>query len=179
MQYLNNKVIAVLVLETLDNLNNKIEHLILEGYSVIEVTLRTDCAFEAIKFIKDHHPNLKVGAGTILSSEQLQQCILHGADFGVAPGLNPKIVKQAQSQNFDFVPGIATPSELEQAMSLGIELVKVFPAKSCGGVGFIKALSGPYPKMRFMPTGGITKETFSDYLSLPAVKCVGGSWMSN
>jgi 2-dehydro-3-deoxyphosphogluconate aldolase/(4S)-4-hydroxy-2-oxoglutarate aldolase len=179
MKYLDNEVIAVLIVKTLDGLKKKVSQLESDGYKVLEVTLRTEYAFEAIKIIKESHPNLKVGAGTILSLQQLQQSISCGADFGVAPGLNAEVVQQAQAQNFDFIPGIATATELEQAMALGIKLVKVFPAKFCGGVEFIKALSGPYSKMKFMPTGGITKETSTDYLSLPTVKCVGGSWMNN
>ena len=178
MNYLDNKVVAVLVLKTLERLYEKVEQLRSDGYNVLEVTLRTDCAFEAIRLIKQNYPTLKVGAGTILSLEQLEKSISCGADFGVSPGLNSEIVQKAQANKFDFIPGIASATELEQAMALGLSLVKVFPAKYCGGAGFIKALSGPYPQMSFMPTGGITEETSNDYLQLKSVKCIGGSWMN-
>ena len=178
MEYLNDQVIAILVPKTLDGLIDKVKQLISDNYRIFEVTLRTDCALDAIKLLKDNFPTVIVGAGTILSIEQLKECISQGADFGVAPGLNKDIVEYAQSRNFDFVPGIATATELEQAMSLGLKLVKVFPAKYCGGAEFIKTLSGPYNQMEFMPTGGITKDTSLEYLNIPAVKCVGGSWMS-
>jgi len=179
MEYLKNKVIAVLVIDTLSGLEKKVQHLISEGYSIIEVTLRTECALDAIKVIKNTFPTLKVGAGTVLTLDQLNKCIEIGADFGVAPGLNEKIIKAAQSKSFYFIPGIATASEVEHALSLGISLVKVFPAKIVGGVDFIKALSGPYHTMKFMPTGGITKTDYEDYLSLPSVHCVGGTWMNH
>ncbi len=179
MNYFDNKVIAVLIINTLDGLLDKVDQLLSDNFDVLEVTLRTNCAFEAIQLIKEHYPNLKVGAGTIISLDQLEKSIASGADFGVSPGLNTKIVQRAQSLKFDFVPGIATASELEKAMELGLTFVKVFPAKSCGGTEFIKALSGPYSHMEFMPTGGITKETAADYLQIPTVKCVGGSWMNH
>jgi len=178
MEYLKDKIIALLVLNNLEGLNKTMEDLIRNGYSVIEVTLRTDCAFEAIRYLKKNYPDLIVGAGTILNVEQLQSCIDCGADFGVAPGLSPEVVKYAQAQSFDFVPGIATASELEQAISFGLDMVKVFPAKYCGGPGFIKALSGPYSHIKFMPTGGITEETAQEYMDIPSVYCVGGSWMA-
>jgi 2-dehydro-3-deoxyphosphogluconate aldolase/(4S)-4-hydroxy-2-oxoglutarate aldolase len=177
MDFLENKIIAVLVIKTLDGLKLKIEQLILNGYDVLEVTLRTDCALEAIKLIKVTYPDVKVGAGTILTIDQLERCIEIGADFGVAPGLNPDIVNEAKAMEFPFIPGIATASEVEQAMSLGVTLVKVFPAKVIGGVEFLKALSGPYYTMKFMPTGGVTKADYKHYLSLPNVLCVGGTWM--
>ncbi len=178
MEYLKNEVVAVLVIKTLEGLEAKIKNLVAKDFKVIEVTLRTECALDAIKFIKKTFPQLKVGAGTILTKEQLNICIENNADFGVAPGLNQEIVKLAQQNNFDFIPGIATASEIEAAMSLGLNLVKVFPAKVLGGVDFIKAVSGPYHMMKFMPTGGVSEADYNDYLSLPTVYCVGGTWMN-
>jgi 2-dehydro-3-deoxyphosphogluconate aldolase/(4S)-4-hydroxy-2-oxoglutarate aldolase len=177
VHYLSGKVIPVLVIEELITLDDKITKLISLGYDVFEVTLRTECAFDAIRQIKKNFKSVKVGAGTVLTLNQLDECIEIRADFGVAPGLNPEIVNKAKSMGFSFVPGIATASEVELAMSLGISFVKVFPAKVLGGVEFIKALSGPYQSMKFMPTGGITEESASDYFSLPSVLCVGGTWM--
>jgi 2-dehydro-3-deoxyphosphogluconate aldolase/(4S)-4-hydroxy-2-oxoglutarate aldolase len=177
MKYLKDKVVAVLVIKTLEGLEAKIESLVFKGYSVLEVTLRTDFAFDAIQLIKKKFPELKVGAGTVLTIEQMNHCIEINADFGVAPGFNKEIVEAAKNSHFDFIPGIATPSDIELAMSMGIELVKVFPAKVLGGIDFIKAISGPYHTMRFMPTGGIGEADYKTYLTLPNVLCVGGTWM--
>jgi 2-dehydro-3-deoxyphosphogluconate aldolase/(4S)-4-hydroxy-2-oxoglutarate aldolase len=177
MDYLKNKVIAVLVVQQLNELETKIEKIISDGFDVLEITLRTEFAFQAIQFIKETYPDVKVGAGTILTIKQLEKCIEIGADFGVAPGLNPDVVKRANTMKFPFIPGIATPSEVELAISLGVSLVKVFPAKVVGGVEFIKALSGPYHTMKFMPTGGVTADDYKDYLALSSVLCVGGTWM--
>lgn len=107
----------------------------------------------------------------------MNRCIEINADFGVAPGFNKEIVEAAKNNNFAFIPGISTPSDVELAMSMGIELVKFFPAKILGGIAFIKAISGPYHPMKFMPTGGVTEADYKDYLSLPSVYCVGGTWM--
>jgi 2-dehydro-3-deoxyphosphogluconate aldolase/(4S)-4-hydroxy-2-oxoglutarate aldolase len=179
MEYLKNKVIPVLVIKDLAGLEERIQKLLSDGYNCLEVTLRTDCAIEAIKIIKDKFPSIIVGAGTVLTSQQLEACIAAGADFGVAPGLNERIVKEAQSRGFDFIPGIATPSELELAISLGIYFVKVFPARILGGVDFIKALSAPYHMIKFMPTGGVSEMDYKNYLAIPSVLCVGGTWMCN
>jgi 2-dehydro-3-deoxyphosphogluconate aldolase/(4S)-4-hydroxy-2-oxoglutarate aldolase len=177
MDFLDNKIIAVLVVDNVSRALNKVKQLVDDGYDVFEVTLRTDCAFEAIEQIKSNFKSVKVGAGTILTMEQLDKCIEIGADFGVAPGLNPEIVSKAKSMGFPFVPGIATASEIELAMSLGVSLVKLFPVKVLGGVELIKALSGPYREIQFMPTGGVTETDYKEYLSLPSVLCVGGTWM--
>ena len=177
MQYLENEVVAVLVIKTLECLESKIENLVSKDYRVFEITLRTECAIDAIEFIKKRFSELKVGAGTILTIEQLNRCIEINADFGVAPGFNKAIVEEARNKNFTFIPGIATPSDVELAMSMGVELVKVFPAKVLGGIDFIKAISGPYHTMKFMPTGGISESDHKEYLSLPNVICVGGTWM--
>jgi len=179
MEYLNNKIIAVLVIDEIETLNTKVKKLVNDGFDVLEVTLRTEYAFEAIKLIKEDYPDVKVGAGTILTVEQLETCIEIGADFGVAPGLNPKIVNKAKSIGFPFIPGVATASEVELAMSLGVSLVKIFPAKILGGIEFIKALSGPYRNVKFMPTGGINKSNAEEYLKLDSVMCIGGTWMVN
>jgi 2-dehydro-3-deoxyphosphogluconate aldolase/(4S)-4-hydroxy-2-oxoglutarate aldolase len=178
MKYLENQVIVVLVVKKLEGLESKIQKLVDQGYKVIEVTLRTKCALEAIKIIKIKFPDLKVGAGTVLTIEQLKTCVKNKADFGVAPGLNKDVVLFAKEQGFDFVPGISTPSEIELAMSLGLDLVKIFPAKVLGGVAFIKAVSSPYHMMKFMPTGGVSESDHQTYLALPSVFCVGGTWMN-
>ncbi|WP_257255181.1 bifunctional 4-hydroxy-2-oxoglutarate aldolase/2-dehydro-3-deoxy-phosphogluconate aldolase [Endozoicomonas sp. SESOKO3] len=143
-----------------------------------EVTLRTECAFDAIRKIKEDFPSVKVGAGTILSQQQAEQAASAGADFGVAPGFNLTVVKKSETLNLPFIPGVATPSEIETAHEKGYKLLKLFPAKVLGGVDYLKALSGPYKDVKFMPTGGITQETAQDYLDLPNVNCIGGTWMN-
>jgi len=179
MRELDGQVVVVLVIEALDGLEERISELVSSGYEIFEVTLRTNCAFDAIKLIKKKFPAFRIGAGTVLTLEQLEECIEVGADFGVAPGLNPIIVKAAQAKKLPFIPGIATPSELDLALSLGLSLVKVFPAKLLGGVDYLKALSGPYQSMKFMPTGGVSEANYRDYLALPSVSCVGGTWMNS
>ena len=177
MDYLKDKVIAVLVIDELNGLKDKIAHLVESGYSVFEVTLRTACALDAIRQIKDDFPTAKVSAGTVLSEQQAEQAVAAGADFAVAPGFNITVAQKAKALNLPFVPGVATPSEVEIARANGYRLVKLFPAKVLGGINYLKALSGPYRDMKFMPTGGITQETAQDYLDLPNVECIGGTWM--
>ncbi|KZY33534.1 MULTISPECIES: bifunctional 4-hydroxy-2-oxoglutarate aldolase/2-dehydro-3-deoxy-phosphogluconate aldolase [unclassified Oleiphilus] len=177
MEYLKNKVVCVLVVKNLEGLQNKIRALVADGFDVFEVTLRTDVALDAIRSIKRDFPSLKVGAGTILNVEQLDESICAGADFGVSPGLNELIISKSKERNFDFIPGVATPTEIERAIALGLCLVKLFPAKLLGGVEYIQAISGPYRNMYFMPTGGVNESTAKDYLDLDNVLCVGGSWM--
>lgn len=177
MEYLSGKVVSVLVVKSLDDFHKRIEVLIKNGYDIFEVTLRTGCAIKAIEILKRDFPQIKVGAGTILTADQLEQSIQAGADFGVAPGFNKDIVLAAKKHAFDFIPGVATPTEIELAIRCNVNLVKVFPAKVLGGVEFIKAISGPYHNMQFMPNGGIKEEDYSNYIALPNVTCVGGSWM--
>ena len=123
------------------------------------------------------YPDMLVGAGTVLTIEQLDRAKEAGAKFCVAPGLNPAIVKHAQEIGMPFIPGVATATEIEAALSLGITTVKFFPAEQAGGLSYIKAVSAPYPMMRFMPTGGINAENISNYLSFPKVIACGGSWI--
>ncbi|WP_422135780.1 bifunctional 4-hydroxy-2-oxoglutarate aldolase/2-dehydro-3-deoxy-phosphogluconate aldolase [Endozoicomonas sp. ALD040] len=178
MDYLNGQIVAVLIINELKGLKIRINKLIENGYSVFEVTLRTDCAFDAIRKIKEDFPTVKVGAGTILSEQQAEQAAYAGADFGVAPGFNITVAKKAKSLNLPFIPGVATPSEIETARENGYKLLKLFPAKVLGGVNYLKALSGPYKDVKFMPTGGITQKTAQDYLGLRNVDCIGGTWMN-
>ena len=177
MDYLKDKVVCVLVIKSLEALIDKITALINDGYEVFEVTLRTDYGLEAIRLIKEAFPELKVGAGTVLNSQQLEASIKAGADFGVAPGLNKDLVIDAKKRGFDFIPGVATPTEIDAALSLGLKLVKLFPAANLGGPDYIKAISGPYPDIKLMPTGGVKEANYQDYLALDSVYCVGGSWM--
>lgn len=177
MDYLKDKIVCVLVIKTLDALTDKIKALVSDGYEVFEVTLRTEYGLEAIRLIKEAFPELKVGAGTVLNSQQLEASIKAGADFGVAPGLNKELVEEAEKLGFDFIPGVATPTEIDAALALGLKLVKLFPAANLGGPDYIKAITGPYPDIKLMPTGGVKEANYKDYLALENVYCVGGSWM--
>jgi len=147
------------------------------GLPCAEVTFRTPSAAEGIKAMTDAHPNMLVGAGTVLTPEQADKAVAAGAKFIVAPGLNPEVVKYCQKINIPMLPGVMTPSEIEQALSLGLTYVKFFPAESAGGAGMLRALSAPYGAVKFMPTGGVTTANLKDYLSIKSVFACGGSWM--
>lgn len=147
------------------------------GLPVAEVTFRTDAAEESIKRISEALPNMLVGAGTVLSCEQVDRAVSAGAKFIVSPGLNPKVVKYCVDKNIPVTPGCANPSDVEQAIELGLDVVKFFPAEAAGGIKMIKAMSAPYTKMKFMPTGGINAKNLNDYLSFGKILACGGSWM--
>lgn len=147
---------------------------------VAEITFRTKAAGEVIATLKEERPDLILGAGTILSVENLRLAKEHGAQFGVAPGLNPEIVEEARRLGLPFAPGVATPTEIERAIGLGANVLKFFPAEVSGGVGMLRALAGPYAHLgvRFIPTGGVNSSNLEGYLSLDAVLAVGGSWVA-
>jgi 2-dehydro-3-deoxyphosphogluconate aldolase/(4S)-4-hydroxy-2-oxoglutarate aldolase len=140
------------------------------------VTFRTAAAAEAIRAARTV-PGVLVGAGTVLSPEQAAEAAEAGADFAVAPGTNPAVVAACGELGLPFFPGVATPSEIETARALGRTTLKLFPAAQAGGTGFIRAVSATYPDVRFLPTGGIGRDTADEYLALPAVLAVGGSWL--
>ena len=147
------------------------------GMPLAEITFRTDCAEQVIADMKRNFPDMLVGAGTVNDKETALKALKAGADFIVSPGLNPKIVRYCQEKGIPVYPGVATASEIEQALELGLSVVKFFPAEVNGGVKAIKALSAPYFQLRFMPTGGNSQENIGSYLSCPQVIACGGSWM--
>ncbi|TAA45974.1 bifunctional 4-hydroxy-2-oxoglutarate aldolase/2-dehydro-3-deoxy-phosphogluconate aldolase [Corallincola spongiicola] len=147
------------------------------GINVFEVTLRTACALDAIKAIKQDVPDALVGAGTVCSAEQLLQVQAAGADFAVSPGLTDQLAEAAVANNFILIPGVSTPSEVMRAQQYGFNLLKFFPAAQAGGVGMLKAFAGPFGNLKFCPTGGISEANAADYLALDNVVCVGGSWV--
>ncbi|MCL2287018.1 MAG: bifunctional 4-hydroxy-2-oxoglutarate aldolase/2-dehydro-3-deoxy-phosphogluconate aldolase [Firmicutes bacterium] len=147
------------------------------GLPCAEVTFRTPQAADAIRAIADELPHMLLGAGTVLTTAQVDKAIEAGAKYIVAPGLNPEVVKYCQSKNVPMLPGVCTPSEVEQGLALGLEALKFFPAEAAGGVNMLKSLSGPYGGVKFMPTGGITQKNLKDYLSVKSVFACGGSWM--
>jgi 2-dehydro-3-deoxyphosphogluconate aldolase/(4S)-4-hydroxy-2-oxoglutarate aldolase len=151
--------------------------LVSSGLPVAEITFRTSAAEAAVRTLAKRGDML-VGAGTILTTEQADRAIDAGAKFLVAPGTNPKLVEHALKRGLPMVPGVATPSEIELATSLGVSVLKFFPAETMGGVTALKAFAGPYPDARFIPTGGITPDLLPDYLRLPSVVACGGSWIA-
>ncbi|MFT4145062.1 MAG: bifunctional 4-hydroxy-2-oxoglutarate aldolase/2-dehydro-3-deoxy-phosphogluconate aldolase [Mobilitalea sp.] len=147
------------------------------GLPCAEITFRTAAAEEAIRIIANSYPDMLVGAGTVLTTEQVDRAVAAGAKFIVSPGLNPKIVRYCMDKNITIVPGCSNPSDIEQAIECGLEVVKFFPAEASGGINMIKALAAPYTKMKFMPTGGISAKNLTTYLDFNKVVACGGSWM--
>lgn len=152
------------------------ETLLGAGLPIMEITLRTTGALDAIRSVSGLQ-DLIVGAGTVINAEQVDRAADAGARFIVSPGLSAAVVQRADHRGLLCLPGVATPSDIMQAVGIGLDLLKLFPAETLGGVSALKAFSGPFPQVRFVPTGGITAENAADYLALPAVLAVGGSWM--
>ena len=170
-------VVPVVVLDDAKDAKPLAKALCDGGLACAEVTFRTDAAEESIRIMTEACPEMVVGAGTVLTTEQADRAIAAGASFIVTPGLDPEIVRHCIEKNIPITPGVVTPSELAQAYSLGLRIVKFFPAEPSGGLPMIKALAAPYYMMQFMPTGGISAATLSDYLRYEKIFACGGSWM--
>lgn len=151
------------------------------GLAVMEVTYRNPHASECIRRIRAEVPGMTIGAGTLLTPAQVDEARAAGAAFGVTPGFNPRIVRHAVDQGFALAPGVLTPGEMEQSLALGAPVVKFFPAAAAGGVGFLKAIAAPYAHtaLRIVPLGGISEANLHEYLALPLVIAVGGSWLTD
>lgn len=147
------------------------------GLACAEVTFRTEAAAESIKIMSEKHPEMLVGAGTVLTVEQVDEAVAAGAKFIVSPGLNSEVVKYCLDKNIAITPGVVTPSEMELAIELGLNIVKFFPAEPSGGLSMIKAVSAPYTMLKFMPTGGINPGNVKEYLKSDKIFACGGSWM--
>jgi len=147
------------------------------GLPCAEITFRTSQAEQAIRNITSEFPDMLVGAGTVITTEQVDKAVSAGARFIVSPGLNPKVVQYCLDRNITVIPGCSTPSDIEVAIELGLDTVKFFPAEAMGGVKTIKALSAPYGNVKFIPTGGVNEKNLNDYLGCPGVLACGGSWM--
>ncbi len=176
-QLSTHKIIPVLVIEDAEQASPLADALQAGGLGVAEVTFRTSAAEEAIRNLADRGDML-VGAGTVLTREQVDRAVDAGATFIVAPGTNPTVVEHALSRGVAMFPGVATPTDIEMAMSLGLNTMKYFPAGAFGGLKTLDAISGPYGEVRFIPTGGVSINNLSDYLSHPKVMAVGGSWLA-
>ena len=170
-------IVPVVVLQDAAKAEPLAEALCKGGLACAEVTFRTDAAEESIRIMSEKFPEMLVGAGTVLTTEQADRAVKAGAKFIVSPGLNPEVVKWCQAHEVPVIPGIVTPTEMEQAIGLGLTMVKFFPAEPAGGVAMLKAMAAPYVGIKFMPTGGINAKNLEDYLSFDKIICCGGSWM--
>lgn len=170
-------IVPVVVLNNVNDAEPLAESLIKGGLPCAEVTFRTDAAEESIKMMTTKFPDMFVGAGTVLTTEQVDRAIGAGAKFIVSPGFNPKVVEYCLKNDYPITPGIMTPTELEMALGFGLDVVKFFPAENAGGLKMIKAMSAPYTMMKFMPTGGINAVNVRDYLACDKILACGGSWM--
>jgi 2-dehydro-3-deoxyphosphogluconate aldolase/(4S)-4-hydroxy-2-oxoglutarate aldolase len=175
------RVVPVAVIDQIQDAVPLAEALRAGGLNVIEVTFRTDAAEQAIRNIATRFPDMLVGAGTLLTGDQVKRAKNAGAQFGVSPGLNESVVNKAQEVSLPFVPGVMTPSDVEKALTLGCKLQKFFPADVAGGPKMLKAMAGPYGHtgLKFIPLGGINVNTMADYLAMPIVAAIGGSWMAD
>jgi len=178
--FLQQRLICVAVIDKPDDAVPLTEALLAGGLNAIEVTFRTAGAAESIARIRRALPNAVVGAGTLLTAEQVKQAVEAGAQFGVSPGLSEAVSKAAHENKFPLFPGVITPTEVMAALELGWKHLKFFPAETFGGVNALKALSGPFGHtgVKFIPTGGITAATLPNYLLIPQVAAIGGSWMA-
>lgn len=174
------RVVPVIAIEDANAALPLADALLEGGLPIAEITFRTTAAADVIDAIARLRPELLVGAGTLLTNENVEAAIKAGAKFGVAPGCNLETVDFAMANQFPFMPGVCTPSDIEAALSIGCKMLKFFPAGAMGGVKMLKALYGPYKHMgvRFMPTGGVTADNLTEYLAQPGVAACGGTWIA-
>lgn len=170
-------VVPVIVITNVEQAVPLAKALVAGGVRVLEVTLRTDCAIEAIRAIAREVPDAIIGAGTVINPQQLQQVAEAGAQFAISPGLTKDLLEAAKAGPIPLIPGISTVSELMLGMDHGLREFKFFPAEANGGVKALQAIAGPFPQVRFCPTGGISLANYRDYLALKSVHCIGGSWL--
>ncbi|GAA6947105.1 bifunctional 4-hydroxy-2-oxoglutarate aldolase/2-dehydro-3-deoxy-phosphogluconate aldolase [Helicobacter pylori] len=171
-------IVPVVVIENIKDAVPLAQSLIEGGIQIIEVTLRSSCALEAIELIAKNVPKMRVGAGTILNPTQLEQAQNRGAEFLISPGLTIKLLEYAKKKDMPLIPGVSSSSEVMQALELGYNALKFFPAEYCGGVKLLNAFNGPFKEVKFCPTGGISADNMRSYLNLENVLCVGGSWLT-
>lgn len=170
-------VVPVVVLNDAKDALPLAKALVEGGLACAEVTFRTDAAEESIRLMSEAYPDMLVGAGTVLTIDQVDRAVKAGAKFIVSPGFDPEIVDYCLEKEIPVFPGCITPSEVAQAVKRGLKVVKFFPAEQAGGVAMIKAMAAPYTMVKFMPTGGISTKNLADYLSCDKILCCGGSWM--
>ncbi len=171
-------IVPVVVIENIKDAVSLAQSLVEGGIHIIEVTLRSSCALEAIELIAKNVPKMRVGAGTILNLTQLEQAQNRGAEFLISPGLTIELLEHAKKKDMPLIPGVSSSSEVMQALELGYNALKFFPAEYCGGVKLLNAFNGPFKGVKFCPTGGISADNMRSYLNLENVLCVGGSWLT-
>lgn len=170
------KIVPVVKLDHVEDAKPLAEALISGGLPIAEVTFRTEAAYESIR-IMAQIPEMLVGAGTVINIEQAKLAVEAGAKFLVSPGFSAEVVAYAKEKNIPVFPGVCTPTEVMAALAMGLTVLKFFPAENYGGINTIKALTGPFPNIRIMPTGGINEKNIKEYLANPKVIACGGSWM--
>ncbi|GAA8879111.1 bifunctional 4-hydroxy-2-oxoglutarate aldolase/2-dehydro-3-deoxy-phosphogluconate aldolase [Helicobacter pylori] len=171
-------IVPVVVIENIKDAVPLAQSLVDGGIHIIEVTLRSSCALEAIELIAKNVPKMHMGVGTILNPTQLEQAQNRGAEFLISPGLTIKLLEYAKKKDMPLIPGVSSSSEVMQALELGYSTLKFFPAEYCGGVKLLNAFNGPFKGVKFCPTGGISADNMRSYLNLENVLCVGGSWLT-
>lgn len=171
------KVVPVVVLDDAKDAEPLAKALVEGGLPCAEVTFRTEAAAESIRIMTETYPDMLVGAGTVLTIEQVDKAVESGAKFIVSPGFDPEIVDYCIGKNIPVFPGCISPSEVAQAVKRGLKVVKFFPAEQSGGLAMIKAMAAPYHMLKFMPTGGINTKNLKEYLACDKILCCGGSWM--
>lgn len=173
-----NPIVPVMVIDRLEDAVPLAEALMAGGIMIMEITLRTDAALDAIKQIARHVPDAVVGAGTVLTPTHLTQVMDAGARFGVSPGVSENLIQAVDAAGFPFLPGVATPSEMINLLDKGYGIQKFYPAEAAGGVSMLSSVASPLPQIRFCPTGGISASNAAEYLALKNVVSVGGSWVA-
>lgn len=173
-------IIAVLVIDRVEDAVPVANALLAGGVDVMELTLRTPAAMDALRAIRQGVPEMIAGVGTVLTTKQVQEVAAAGAAFGVAPGLNPRVVKAAREEGLSFGPGILTPSEIELAVELDCKLLKFFPAEPSGGLSYLKTMVSPFAHLglKFIPLGGLNAQNMGAYLSDASIAALGGSWLA-
>lgn len=172
------RVLPVVTLDRAEQAIPAAEALAQGGVSAVEITLRTEAGIDAIREVRKALPRLVVGAGTILNADQLERAVEAGAQFGVSPGFSERLSKAAAAARLPFLPGVSSATDVLRAMEKGFSLFKLFPAGQLGGVAMLRALAGPFPDARFVPSGGLTRYDLMPYLEEPNVLCVSGSWLA-
>ena len=170
------KYIPVVVIKELDEVDKILPALKASGINCAEITFRTDCAAEAIKTACQKYSDMNIGAGTVINKKQCEDALAAGAKFVVSPGLSVSVANVCKEKNIPYYPGCVTPTEIMQALELGITTVKFFPANIYGGLSALKALSAPFPQVRFIPTGGVDRENIEEFLAFDKVVAIGGSF---
>lgn len=170
------KKIPVVVIKELSETDKILSALKKSGINCAEITFRTACAAEAIEYAVKNYPDMNIGAGTVINAEQCERALKAGAKFIVSPGLSVAVANICKANDIPYYPGCVTPTEIMQALELGITVVKFFPANVYGGLKAIKALSGPFPQVKFIPTGGVNRDNIDEFLACDKIYAVGGSF---